>query len=329
MRAQVQDLPGFPVNLFTRSYKKIEDILSGALSSREPEGSTQRRQGTHADTLELYLKDLKIGEARNKLAQLAREVGIDLDTMQESPLDEIDGSIARGFRNLKNSFEQAQGKLDKYQERLNHLELILHDAPEDFAYPKDVPPFNELKSRPSLISGSLEDMREGDAEQLLSEYDALSKLGNFQPLMQSVQSLLVGPQQAINMLAGYVQTLENAAADYRRRLLNAPDVRSIERGLNALLRARGEPERKALDMPELEAAGSLRAAVEKRDQRRTEWVRQGEEMLPETGVSFAHWQRIVEDLEAGREPQLEAETDQNLVAHGLLVRTYKLGGGAR
>jgi hypothetical protein len=329
MRAQVQGLPGFPINLFTRSFKKIEDILSGALSTRDPEGSTQRRQGTDADTLELYLKDLKIGEARNKLAQLAREAGIDLDTTQEAPLNEIDGSIARGFRNLKSSFEQAQGKLDKYQERLGNLEVILHNAPEDFMYPKDVPPFDELKNRPSFIEGSLEDLREGDAEQLLSDHDALSKLGNFQPLMQAVHTLLVEPQQAINLLAGHVQTLENAAADYRRRLLNAPDIRSIERGLNALLRANGEPERKPLDMPELEAAGSLRAAVEKRDERRSEWARRGEELLQGTGVSFERWQRIVDDLEAGRDPRLEAELDRNLVARGFLVRTYKLGGGAR
>lgn len=329
MRAQVQDLPGFPVNLFTRSFKKIEDILSGALSTREPEGSTQRRQGTHADTLELYLKDLKIGEARNKLAQLAREVGIDLDTMQEVPLDEIDGSIIRGFRNLKSSFEQTQRKLDKYQERLDILEVTMHDAPEDFMYPKDVPPFNELRNRPSLIEGSLEDLREGDAEQLLSEYDTSSKLGNFQPLMQAVPTLLVEPQQAVNLLAGHVQTLENAAADYRRRLLNVPDVRSIERGLNALLLAHGEPERKPLDMPELEATSNLRAAVEKREERRTEWVQRGEELLQGTGVSFERWQRIVEDLEVGRDPQLEAETDQKLIARGFLVRTYKLGGGVR
>jgi hypothetical protein len=327
MRAQVQDLPGFPVNLFTRSFQKIEDILSGALSMRELEGSTQRRQGTHADTLELYLKDLKIGEARNKLAQLAREVGLDLDSMQEASLDEIDGSIVRGFRNLKNSFEQAKEKLDKYQERLNNLEVTLHNAPEDFTYPKDVPPFNDLKARPSMIEGSLEDLREGDAEQLLSDYDTLSKLGNFQPLMQAVPTLLVEPQQAVNLLAGYVQTLENASADYRRRLLNALDVRGIERGLNALLRANGEPERKQLDMTEVEAAGSLRAAVEKRDERRTEWVQRGEEVLQGTGTSFERWQRLVEDLEAGRDPQLEAETDQKLVARGFLVRTYKLGGG--
>lgn len=329
MRAAVQDLPGFPVNLFTRSFKKIEDILSGALGTRDPEGSTQRRQGTHADTLELYLKDLKIGEARNKLAQLAREVGIDLDTMQEAPLDEIDGSIVRGFRNLKNSFEQTKGKLDRYQERLDNLEVILHNAPEDFTYPKDVPPFNELKNRPALIEGSLEDLREDDAEQLLSQFDSLSKLGNFQPLMQGVQNLLVGPQQAVNLLAGHVQTLENAAADYRRRLLNAPDIHNIERGLNALLRANGEPERKPLDMPELEAAGSLRAALEKRDERRTQWVQRGEELLEGTGISFTRWQRIVEDLEVGRDPQLEAETDQKLVARGFLVRTYRLGGGMR
>jgi hypothetical protein len=325
LRNEVSELNGFPINLFTLSLKKIENILQGAFSFTNPEGETQRRQTTDAGTLGQYLKDLKVAEAANKLSQLAREVGVSMEGGQELPLENIDGQIVQGFRKLKQAFEQTQEMLEGLRGKIEHAEVVLQNAPDDFTYPASIPPLKSLSQRPDQIEGLLEGLSE-EADQMRSQFEAPARLGNFGPLMQEAQNLLVEPRKAINLLSGHALTLENSITDYLKRLLELRDVQEIEAGLNALLRVNKQPERRGLTLYDLQSAGSLRTALALVEERRTEWVSDGNKMLDGAGVTFDRWRRIVADLEAGRDPEINSTEADGLVDRGFLRRTYRLGG---
>jgi hypothetical protein len=326
MRQAAGRLPGFPVQLFVRSLHKVHDILEGAFAVARPEGSTQRRQQTEPDTLGHYLQDLDRARANDRLERLAREVGVVLNADRDLPLEEIDGQIVRGFLDLKTGYEQEQQRLDDLERRLQALDAALAEAPADFRYPPSAPPLAELREQPGHVRGELEESLAEDVEGLLAEHDRAAKLGNFQPLMLAARNLLHGPRTALGLLAGHVHTLEMVAANYRRRLLEAEDVRCIEEAFNKLLRAQGQPERRRLELPELERAGSLRAAARLLEERRTGWAQEAEAALAETGVTFAQWQGVVQKIGAGEDPDLSTDQADRLVARGLLRRTYTLGG---
>jgi hypothetical protein len=249
-----------------------------------------------------------------------------LNADRDLPLEEIDGQIVRGFLDLKNGYEQEQQRLDDLERRLQALDAALADAPADFRYPPSAPPLAELREQPGHVRGELEESLAEDVEGLLAEHDRAAKLGNFQPLMLAARNLLHGPRTALGVLAGHVHTLEMVAANYRRRLLEAEDLRGIESAFNAVLRAQGQHPRRPLELPELERAGSLRAAARLLEERRTGWAREAEAALAGTGVTFAQWQGVVQKIGAGEDPDLSTDQADRLVARGLLRRTYTLGG---
>ncbi|MBD1999298.1 hypothetical protein H6G00_22245 [Leptolyngbya sp. FACHB-541] len=331
MKKDVRDLNlnHFPVHLFTWCLEKIRDILNGALPEEgTPQGSTARRQVTEPGTLGQYLRDLQVDNATTRLSQLAREVGIDLDSEAEADLEAIDGQIITGFRNLKQSYERLYSQKATLNQRLQKLVGKLQNTSTDFPYPTDIPTLAKFQNRIELLEDTLEGIKEDGVDNLQRD-DALnnpSKLGNFQPLMQSTQGLLTEPTRELQQLLGYAATLENAITGYLKSLLGNPDVISIEKGLNSLLQVQGKPSRKELDLPELEAAGSLQAAIEKIEERRGKWVQEGNRLLASSGITFERWRRIVEALNAERDPQLEPEEAEKLVNARLLVRTYRLGG---
>uniref|UniRef100_B8HZR9 Uncharacterized protein n=1 Tax=Cyanothece sp. (strain PCC 7425 / ATCC 29141) TaxID=395961 RepID=B8HZR9_CYAP4 len=331
MKKDVRDLNlnHFPVHLFTWCLEKIRDILNGALPEEgTPQGSTARRQVTEPGTLGQYLRDLQVDNATTRLSQLAREVGIDLDSEAEADLEAIDGQIITGFRNLKQSYERLYTQKATLNQRLQKLVAKLQNSPTDFPYPTDIPTLANFQKRIELLEDTLEGIKEDGVDNLQHD-DALnnpSKLGNFQPLMQATQGLLTEPTRELQQLLGYAATLENAITGYLKSLLGKPDVISIEKGLNSLLQVQGKPLRKELDLPELEIAGSLQAAIEKIEERRGKWVQEGDRLLASSGITFERWRRIVEALNAERDPQLEPEEAEKLVNGRLLVRTYRLGG---
>jgi len=326
MRQAASGLVGFPVRLFVRSLHKVHDILEGSFTLARPEGSTQRRQQTEPDTLGQYLQDLDVARANDKLARLAHEAGVVLNADRDLPLEEIDGQIVRGFLDLKKGYEQEQQRLDDLERRIQALDAALADAPADFRYPPSAPPLAELREQPGHVRGELEESLAEDVEGLMTEHDRAAKLGNFQPLMQAARNLLHGPRTALGVLAGHVHTLEMVAANYRRRLLEAEELRRIEAAFNALLRAQGQSARRPLELPELERADSLRAAAQLLEDRRTGWAREGEEALAETGVTFAQWQNVVQRIGAGQDPEISTDQADRLVSRGFLRRTYTLGG---
>jgi hypothetical protein len=324
---ETNGIKGFPVQVFTRSLEKISNILGGSVGTKEPEGSTQRRQYVAPGTLGHALKELRVAQATEKLAQLADEVGVRLDADAEIPLAEIKGSIVQNFHDLVKDYKQERERLDDLVGRLTALSAEIADAPDDFRYPPSLPAFRELAARPEFIESALSETLAEDVEDLISEHDPSSRLGNFQPLMSDAKRLLSGPKSALGQLAGQVLTLENAVNGYRQGLLNFDALRSVEGAYNALLQVQGKPQEKPLDMTDLKRAGSLKAARVMMTERCTLWPTEGERVLEGTGVSFGLWADIVRDMSAGKKAAVTAQQAQGLVEKGFLEVTYRLGGG--
>jgi hypothetical protein len=266
-------------------------------------------------------------QATEKLAQLADEVGVRLDADAEVPLAEIKGSIVQNFHDLVKDYKQERDRLNDLVGRLIALDAEIADAPEDFRYPPSLPAFRELAARPEFIESALSETLAEDVEELISEHDPSSRLGNFQPLMSAAKSLLSGPKRALGQLSGQVLTLENAVNGYQQGLLQSEALRLVEGAYNALLQVQRKPQEKPLDMTDLKRAGSLKAARAMMTERSTLWLTEGEKVLEGTGVSFALWADIVKDMSAGKKPAVTAQQAQGLVEKGFLEVTFRLGGG--
>ena len=327
LREETSGIQGFPLQVFTRSLRKITDILEGSIGTKESEGTTQKIQYTTPGTLGHALRELKVAQATEKFGQLAAEVGLTLDSGAELPLSEINGTIVDGFRDLAKEYQRERERLEDLSLRIAALALELADAPEDFQYPASVLQLSELTARPAYIETALSETLAEDVEALIKEHDSSSRLGNFQPLMTAARGLLSEPKGALGRLAGQVTTLENTVTDYLQRLLDSEELRSTESAYNALLQVKGTAPKKTLDMSDLKRAGSLNAARQMVTERCTAWPADGDTFLKETGVYFVGWRDIVKSLSSGQKPAVSGEQAEKLVEKGLLEVTYRLGGG--
>jgi hypothetical protein len=322
----VRDVKGFPIQVFTRSLAKITNILDGAIGSTDPTGSTQRLQDKVSGTLGHSLRELKVGQATEKLGQLADEVGVKLDPPGELPLEEITGSIVQNFHEMVKDFQRERQRLDDLSARLDALVGELADAPPDFEYPAAMPALMELAARPAFIESELSETLAEDIETLITEHDSSSRLGNFHPLMTAAKGLLSGPRNALGRLAGQVTTLENHVTEYRKTLLASEELRTVEAAYGALLQAQRKPRPKDLDMADMKGAGSLKDAKALVAQRCTQWPEAGREVLAGTGVPFGTWATLVNDVAERRKPTIDAQQIQSLVERGFLEVAYRLGG---
>ncbi|GAB4542685.1 MAG: hypothetical protein Tsb0014_35680 [Pleurocapsa sp.] len=328
MRTEVQDLDYFPLNLFTLSLEKIGNILDGALHTSTPQGSTGQKQQTEPGTLGQYLKDLQVTNAIDKLAKLAQEVGIELDSNNEIPLEDIEGYIIRGFLRLKKAYQQLDRRLSDTQSQLTKLEQILDNPPDNFKYPAYIPSISDLLKKISYIEDALASIQEEEAEDLRDDptYDKPAKFGNFKPLMdEAVNTLLKEPKRQLDSLSGHVVTIENAIAAYYKFLLNDPNLQTSDTGLNALLKIKKQPPDRPLTLNNLETVGNLQKAIAFKEKHYQECREKTKELLKGTGVSCDRWQTIVKAIEAGKDPKLDPKEADNLVNKGFLVRTYRLG----
>jgi hypothetical protein len=233
-------------------------------------------------------------------------------------LAEIKGSIIQNFHDLAKDYQRERERLDELVGLLTLLDAEIADAPEDFHYPTSLPDFRDLSTRPTFIESELSETLAEEVENLISEHEQNSRLGNFRPLMSDAKRLLSGAKNALGLLVGQVTTLENVVNGYRQ---------SVESAYNALLQVQRKPQEKPLDMMDLKQTGSLKAAKALITERCTLWPQEGESLLDGTGVSFALWADTVSDMSIGKKPTLTVQQAQRLVEKGFLEVTYRLGGG--
>jgi hypothetical protein len=222
-------------------------------------------------------------------------------------------------------YERLRSDLSGAAGRISTLETVLKSAPDNFHYPKGALSLDKLRGRPALIEGTLEDTRGEEVDRLRSEFDAPARLGNFQPLMSRARDLLDEPRAALTQLLGHVITVENAIAEYRKRLVESPALRTAHRGVEALARATGTAPPPAVTLKEVEDVGALAEARKLVTARLQEHAWAGGELLTGTGISFDRWCAIVGSLDAGHDPTLEPQEAEALVKRNLVQRTYRLG----
>ena len=325
MRADASALHGFPIALFTLSLEKIAHILDGAVAAATTPGATEAVQASEAGTLRQNLRGLRIADATVQLENLAREVGIDLSMWVERSLAHCDGQIVAAFRDLKSAYERLRADLLDASVHVSALVQVLKHAPADFRYPSATLSLEKLRGRLPLIEGALESARGDDVDRLRSEYDGPARLGNFQPLMSRSRDLLEEPRNSLTQLLGNVRSVENVVADYRKGLVESADLLRSQRGLEALGNVNGSAVPTPLIMKDVEDVGALSEGQKLVHARVHANAITGGKLLASTGVSFERWCAIVAALEAGREPALEAQEADALVARGFVQRTYRLG----
>jgi hypothetical protein len=126
-------------------------------------------------------------------------------------------------------------------------------------------------------------------------------------------------------LLGHILSIENTVAEYRKQLVERADLIRSQRGLEALASAAGIATPRTLSIKEIEDIGPLLEAVKLVTQRVHQNTVAGGKLLGPTGVTFDRWCAIVEIFDAGRNPALEPQEADALVAGNLVQRAYRLG----
>ena len=192
IRQQVLDIHAFPVNLFVRPFSKIDHIVDAGLTGEDPLCTTKRVQDAKPDTLAYYLKELRVADAINAIRGFARELGVGERPADDKALNDIDGEIVTGFRELVLRHCTARTVLLDLAGRVNTLEDALNDPPADFSIPPTVM-LSDVSGRPALIDGALAQSLEDDVEDLLERHDQEMNHGRFGPLMREVRTMGVFP----------------------------------------------------------------------------------------------------------------------------------------
>lgn len=318
---------GFPIQIFTRSLLRIKNILDGSIGEGPAEGDTQKEQFVSPGTLGYALRELKVAQATERLEALAREVGCDLHNETNLNIQDIDGAIVTGYRNLLRAYSAERNRLSECKEQLTSFQALFSSVPDDFNYPSSVESFDQLFARPTMIEQTLDTTMEEDVEELLNIHQKACRIGNFVPLMEDAKNLLQESKRAIASLASHLATLQNVVNAYRQSLLQDEQLQSLEKAYAALQSAMRTSVQPALKLSDLEK-GNLEDAKARIAARRQFLVESLNKGLSGVNIDHHHWVQLVYDLENNQAPKVSQEVASALIAKGLIRVTYRLGGGS-
>jgi hypothetical protein len=146
--------------------------------------------------------------------------------------------------------------------------------------------------------------------------------------MEKAVRLFDPPKNSTQDLAGQIQTVENAIADYRRKLLENSKLSDSFSAINALYRSQRKNQVAEVTLATLEKQDSLKKCVQFIQACLAAWKKAGDKLLSETDVSFDRWTHVVGAIGAGAKLDLEPKEADSLVSHGFLRRTYSLEEGS-
>ncbi|MFZ2959648.1 MAG: hypothetical protein WA705_22405 [Candidatus Ozemobacteraceae bacterium] len=325
LRQEVTSLSGFPVNLFTRSFEKIKNILEGSTEDKPASGATQQTQMSQAGTLRSYLRDLNVARAVERLEKICREIGIDPETNREKPLSEIEGAIISGYTDMRKDFEDLRGKLDREKIRIQELGAFLMDAPPDFSISDAGCRPERLKKKAQEIEEELQESLPSDVEDLINRHDQNSRLGNFEPLMEESRKLFDSVKKSIGVFAGQVQTLENIVKGYIQKVYDQAQIQRIEKGFQILKSVSGSTPLPPFLKTQMEKSATLKAGCDQLETHKSRLFTEGNSLLANSQVEFKRWLNIVEMIDKGHDPQLSAQESNGLCDKGFLRRSYSFG----
>jgi len=318
---------GFPIQIFTRSLSKIKNILDGSIGEGPAEGDTQKEQFVSPGTLGYALRELKVSQATERLESLAREVGCDLHTETNRSIDEIDGAIVSGYRNLLKAYSAERTRLAECKEQLGDFKILLADVPDEFMYPNSVESFDRLLTRPKMIEETLDTTLDEDVDELLTIHQKACRIGNFVPLMEAAKDVLKESKRAIASLASHLATLENVVHAYRQSLLKNEQLELLEKAYVAMQSANRKAMQPSLKISDLEAV-NLKKAEQLIEARRQFLAQTLDKELADVKIDYHDWVRLVSELENNAVPSVSPEVANALVKKGLIRVTYRLKGDA-
>ncbi|HAE8194411.1 TPA: hypothetical protein ACPWZ0_001291 [Salmonella enterica subsp. enterica serovar Vietnam] len=307
-------IPYFPKSLYTNTLRTIGHILDGALNSDISSATAQKEQQAGSDTLLHYLRKLDLGKAREKLAALAFEVGLNLDGVQQLPMSEIQGHILTSYRSCKERFEKLLANLNAQKQRAETLQQLLSSAGADYAWPDDVAELPKVVNKLQLIEDAVEDLPT-DAENKRQSIQISLRNGQFSALRDLPEELLKSARGQIAPIQGQLLKMEERLNEVKRDAIN--QVNAWLPVLKPLFLSQQQDEPVALRFIDVETlrVSDVRLLCEKTIQN---WCGKGEQLLDGTDVSLAIWQDTYLALSQNREPNITHAQQQALVTKGIL-----------
>ncbi len=307
-------LEHFPKAFYTLCLRTVSNIIDGALNDSHDSATAQKEQQAGSDTLLHSLRKLDLAQANEKLALLAAEVGLNLQTDQQIALPSINGAIVSSYRIFKASFEKLVDNIDQQKQSASNLESMLSSASSDYEHIADVNALPVITQKLQLIEDALEDVAT----------DAEAKRQNLRAGMQNGQfdSLRDVPEQLLNPIRGQVLPLQGQLLTIKNNL-EAVKSRAVSRVnellpmLRPLLRSQDQDSPVELKFSDVEtlSLNELQLLSEKTIE---QWTQVAGSVLEGTDVDLATWQDIFTAVNSQHEPQLTDTQRTALVQKGIL-----------
>ena len=315
--------PPFPRRLFTLSLATISHILDGVLrNSREGETGSGE-SGSSSDTLNHYLRDLRIDKATERMELLGHEVGYDLVTDQLKGIADIDGYILSTFRSFKQRYLDQYAMMEKLLEQVDILKIRLDPIPHNYLVIEHTVELEDIHSKLNLVKDAFEDLDEKvDMER--NRFSAQARKGIFNSIQDVPDRLLKPIQRNLAGLGGQVNTISLRVEGFQKDALSQANGVIIER-LNPLFKVMGKGEIDWMQSADLDGL-TLHEVEMAVDVRLKKLQDDANTLLSETGVNVDRWLTISSALLKDENPCLTIEEQKMLVSKGILKVKVAFGG---
>ncbi|MEC8012395.1 MAG: hypothetical protein VX185_16695 [Pseudomonadota bacterium] len=307
-------LAHFPKRLYTNSLRTIGHILDGALKDDASSATGQKEQQAGSDTLLHYLRKLDLGKAEARLADLAREVGLNLETEQQLPLEQIQGHILLSYRDCKERYKKLRSNVAEQSQKAAELQRLLSSATHDYDHIQDVNELPGLVGKLQLIEDAIADMPD-EAEAKRQSMQTSLRNGQFAGLRDVPEVLMQVARGQMAPIQGQLLKIDERLNQFKRNGIE--QVNQWLPILKPLLVSQQQ------SMPaELRFADVMTLGVSELsmmcDRTLHQWKSLGESALEGTGLTLSEWQSVYEALSGNQEPVLTMVQQQALVDKGIV-----------
>lgn len=307
-------LTAFPKSLYTNTLRTIGHILEGALKGDAESATGKKEQQAGSDTLLHYLRKLDLGKAQDKLAALALEVGLNLHSEQQLPMEEIQGHILASYRNCKERFEKLVTNLAEQNQRAQQLQQLLSSATADYEYADDIAELPKLVMKLQLIEDAIADLP-NEAESKRQSMQTSLRNGQFIGLRDLPEELMKSARGQVAPIQGQLNNIESNLLKVKRKAIE--EVNSWLHLLQPLLESQQQQIPEALTQDDVTRLGVSELNM-LCDKTLADWQKKGEDVLQGTGLTLAQWQPVYNAISKNLEPGLTPVQQQALVDKGIV-----------
>lgn len=321
VEAECSELPHFPKTLYTLSLQTVANILKGALESDDTSGTSMSEGTASSDTLLHYLRSLNLEKAAERLAQLAEEAGINLDSENEQAFAEVNGHILSSYRVAKEHYAKTHEFLSGLKNRCSDLTITLEPFPIDYAE-KDHPALLiSLNQKLILIADAFEDLP-GDANREREKLREPARKGQFSGIRDVPDKLFGSIRTQLHPVGGELNKIDYAIKAYKEtKILKINVCLPL---LEPLFCACGSVTPEPVTVQQLEDLSLADVGV-LIDVNESQWQQEAEKLLADTELSFMDWQDVAKAILEEQEPSITEQQRQQLVSKGILKMRLTFG----